>query len=243
MLDFKNHILEYDQNSSKETYSFTGILLADKLNFELNEEAEKQLEFFDLKVYQTCNHSLVIYGFSPFCNERFIEIVEHSADLNLHALISRIVGCMPIGEDQLLVEDLMLKVEKYVKSIFITEIINLEKLLGTIDTLNIDIRKVECHPYNFLKKEGLSCNHSGVATVNTINHKIFLNIEWILFNESHYLQITDFDIFGVIINNKDNIREIMSMLNSPVFISKLEKKLNFYLPALPHKKEGLVVDA
>lgn len=231
MVQFNNFVLEDDSDTDKQCASFNGILLATKESFVLSENDTQQLEFFELSIYQTCNHELVIHGFSPFCNERFLEVIGCNSILDLSPLIERIVGCMCIGDDQVIVENFMLKVKSFAESIFISEIVNVDAIFDTSAGVTAKINGFEQLIYNASSKDKV-WSHQGKAIIETVSHKIQLNIEWRVVRDTYELQVTDFDFFGLILNNKENINQIFIKLNSPQIIDLIYKKIKAKIPPL-----------
>lgn len=230
MVHFKNFVLESNSDTGKTIMSFDGILLATKDSFELSENDVQQLEFFDLNIYQTCDHKLVIHGFSPFCNEQFLEVVESSSILDLNPLINRIVGCMSIGDDQVIVENFMLKVKNFAESIFVSEIVNVDSIFDTSAGITAKINEFEKLAFGASSNDQV-WSHRGKAIIETISHKIQLNIEWRVIRNTYELQVTDFDFFGLILNNKENINQIFAKLNSPQIIDLIYTKIKAVVPS------------
>lgn len=224
MVTFKGFTVQHDTKSGKKTVEFDGILLATKESFELSESDAQQLEFFGLNIYQTCDHRLIVQGFSPFCNEYFFEEFGCDSDFDLNPLIQRIVGCMSIGADQLIVEAFMQKVKQFVESIFITEIVNIDTFFDTSTCIKAQINEYE-HLLFGLKKADQQWSHKGKAIIETNNHKIQLNIEWRVVRDTLCLQIIDFDFLGMILQNKENINQMFRKLNAPDITNVIEQKI------------------
>lgn len=230
MVHFKDFVLEADSDTGKKSMSFDGILLATKESFELSEADAQQLEFFELSIYQACDHKLVIHGFSPFCNEFFLEVIDSNSTLDLSPLIERIVGCMSIGNDQVIVDNFMQKVKSFTESIFVSEIVNVDSIFDTSLGITAKINEFEKMAYCSSSKDKV-WSHRGKAVIETISHKIQLNLEWRLVRNTYELQITDFDFFGLILNNKENINQIFAKLNSPQIINLIYSKIKALVPS------------
>lgn len=227
MVTFKSFSVMHDTESGKQTVEFDGILLATKDSFELSEPDSQQLEFFEVNIYQTCDHRLIVQGFSPFCNENFFEAFSSDSDLDLNPLIQRIVGCIPIGDDQKIVENFMLKVKQFAESIFISEIVNVDSFFDTSKGIDAQINEYE-HLLFGLTDQNPNWSHKGKAVIETGNHKMQLNIEWRIVRNTLQLQVVDFDFFGMILNNKENIKQIFRKLNSPEIIGVIYKKISAF---------------
>lgn len=230
MVHFKNFVLEFDSSTGKQSMSFDGILLATKESFDLSENDAQQLEFFDLSIYQTCDHKLVIHGFSPFCNEQFLEVIDSNSTLDLSPLIERIVGCMSIGDDQVIVDGFMQKVKSFAESIFISEIVNVDSIFDTSAGITAKINEFEKMAYCASSNDKV-WSHRGKAIIETISHKIQLNLEWRVVRNTYELEVIDFDFFGLILNNKENINQIFAKLNSPQIINLIYKKIKALVPS------------
>lgn len=225
MVAFKGFTVQRDSESSKENVEFNGILLATKESFELSESDAQQLEFFELNIYQTCNHSLIVQGFSPFCNEYFFEEFSCDSEFDLNPLIQRIIGCMSIGADQQIVEEFMQKVKQFAESIFITEIVNIDTFFDTSSGVQAQISEYE---HNLFEQS----SHKGKAILETNNHKIQVNIEWRIIRNTFCLQVVDFDFFGMILQSKANITDVFQKLNSPDITNVIYKKIQEFSPNL-----------
>lgn len=230
MVHFENFVLEFDSDTGKQSMSFDGFLLATKESFDLSETDAQQLEFFDLRIHQTCDHKLVIHGFSPFCNERFLEIIDSNSSLDLSPLIERIVGCMSIGDDQVIVEGFMQKVKSFAESIFISEIVNVDSIFDTSAIISANINEFEKIAYCVSSNDQV-WSHRGKAIIDTMRHKIQLNLEWRVVRNTCELQVVDFDFFGLILNNKENINQVFAKLNSPQIISLIYKNIRAVVPS------------
>lgn len=103
----------------KSAVGFNGRLIATKKSFKVCDVDAQQLEFFELKIYQSYNQSLVIQGFSPFCNEYFLEVFNPHAAINFKPLIQRIIGCISIGDDERIIQNFMVKVKEFLENILI----------------------------------------------------------------------------------------------------------------------------
>lgn len=235
MVQFKNFVLEANTNTGKQRMSFNGILLATKDSFELSETDAQQLEFFELSIYQTCDHKLVIHGFSPFCNENFMEVIDSNSTLDLAPLIERIVGCMSIGDDQVIVDNFMQKVKNFAESIFVSEIVNVDSIFDTSAGITAKINEYEKLAYGASGNNQI-WSHRGKAIIETLSHKIQLNIEWRVVRNTYELKVVDFDFFGLILNNKENINQIFAKLNSPQIIDLIYRNIKALVPSFEISK-------